>query len=154
MLLTKGDLKYLQAMFYLGGSDNTVSPTMLSRQLKVTKVSTYQKMKRLERLGFGTYVRQKGFKLNKKSIENIERSIFQHHVLEHFFTKTLGISCSEACNESAQIAPDLSDDFVNMMYHKLGEPLNCRCGCRISPPYKLNKLKSCTWCQQSFGTQG
>ena len=151
MHFTNRDLSYLQAIYYLGGNKVSISPTKLSSQLKVSKVTAYQKMKRLVVLGFGNYKRQKGFKMNNKSINDIEKFIFQHHVLEHFFTKTLGVSCSQACNESSQITANLSDEFITTIFEMLGEPANCNCGCKIPPPYEKETLKGCSWCQQSLG---
>ena len=150
MKVTNRDINYLQTIFFLGGNKNPINPTNLGNKLNVTKVTAYQKMKRLAIFGFGTYIRQKGFLLNRKSIIEIERTIYQHHVLEKFFTQTLGISCDQACQETSQINGSLSEDFINKIHKKLGEPSKCNCGCKISPPYTQANLQGCNWCVSSF----
>ncbi len=148
---TLRDLHYLHTIYFLHGDKSPLSPTKLAKHLNVSKVTAYQKMKRLELLNFGTYHRQKGFVMNKKSLKTIEKSILQHHVLECFFAQTLNISCEQACEESSLITSNLSDEFINLIYQKIGEPLNCNCGCKISPPYTHDRIKGCNWCLESFG---
>ncbi len=152
--LTQRDLDYLRAIYVIGGTNQPVSPTNLGKRLSISKVTAYQKMRRLECLGMGAYQRGMGLLLGDVGIARVEEIIQRHHVIELLLTKSLGISCSEACKESTRIQFNLSEDFIQLAFKKMGEPDNCECGCKITPPYSESDLTGCSWCQESFGTAG
>ena len=144
---TTRDGEYLRAIFLLEGARTPVSPTRLARKLGITKVSSYQKLRRLEGLGFGRYVLRKGFLLNQEGVKLAELDIHRHHVLETFIQNELGLSSEEACRESAKMGPSVSSKLVNSISRKLGDTLSCDCGCCLKPPYDPRELASCHWCQ-------
>jgi len=153
MTLTERDLEYLRCIYVLGDGNIEVTPSMLALKLNISKVTAYQQMRRYEGMGLGRYERQKGFKLGREGRSMVEESIRRHHVIEHLLAEALDIPCKEACLESARIQYSLSDDFIELAFKRTGEPSNCECGCKISPPFDIDELNGCTWCQQSYGTR-
>ncbi len=147
---TERDLEFLRAVYFLDGIGEPVGPAKLARVLEVARVTAMKAMRRLEALGFGTYVVGEGLVLSGEGVAEVEESIWRHHVMERLMTESLGIPCSEACDESSRIQFGLSDGFVRMAFERMGKPENCDCGCAISPPYTDDRLDGCNWCRRQL----
>ena len=148
--LTPRDEEYLRTIFLLEGKDQAVSPTRLGRQLGISKVSAYQKLRRLELLGAGSYLPRKGFLLNTRGLTLAQGDIHRHHILEKFFQDELGFSSEEACRESARMGPTVSTQLLESISDKLGDAISCDCGCCLNPPYEPGDLVNCHWCKMNM----
>ncbi len=127
-MLTNRDKQYLRAVFLLQGSTRPVGPQELAVKMSVSKVCTFQKMRRLEALGYGEYIHRKGLLLNKLGILIIEQDIKKHHILERFLEDTLKMTSQESCDHSNQLGPFICDKLINDIANKMGSKMNCNCG--------------------------
>jgi len=144
---TYRDEEYLRVIFLLNGSTEPVSPIRVARSLGVTKVSSYQKMRRLADMGFGKYLHGKGFLLNENGVKVVEKDIQRHHILEKFIQDVLNLSAEEACRESTRLGCHISDHLMRSISEKVGKSEKCECGYCFNPPYKPETLIKCHWCQ-------
>ena len=145
--LTSRDEEYLRAIFLLSGKKEPISPSILAKALDITKVSSYQKMRRLEILGFGNYIPRKGFLLNSKGESLVEEDNRRHHVLEKFIHCNLGMSSNDACLESSRMGRYVSPALMRTISEKLGNGESCECGSCLKPPYNPLELANCHWCK-------
>jgi Mn-dependent DtxR family transcriptional regulator len=150
LYFTERDAQCLRAVYFLGGDGRPVGPTRLARVLGVTRVTAMSALRRLAALGFGEYLPGEGFLIGREGVDEVENSIWRHHVVERLITQSMGMSCDDACSESSRIQFGLSDEFVKAAYERLGRPDNCDCGCALSPPYDRESLSGCNWCRQFF----
>lgn len=151
--LTKRDGEYLRALFLLKGHREPVGPTKLASVFGISKVSSYEKMRRLEILGFGKYILRKGFLMNTKATDLVQSDIHRHHILERYIQLELGLDSRDACRESSNMAHHTSHAMIERIRIQLGTDQNCDCGCCLTPPYDPEDLKDCHWCKPFFQDQ-
>jgi Mn-dependent DtxR family transcriptional regulator len=149
-MLTNRDKQYLRAILLLQGSTDPVGPKKLALKMGVSKVCAFQKMRRLEALGYGNYTVRKGFKLNDRGIFVIEQDIKKHHILEKFLEDTLKMTTKEACDHSNHIGPFICDTLINDISEKIGNQMSCRCGYCLDTSNKSTKLEQCHWLIKSI----
>jgi Mn-dependent DtxR family transcriptional regulator len=149
-MLTTRDREYLKIIFLLEGTIKPVGPSHLSKFIGVSKEAAFQEMRRLEFLGFGEYISKEGLKLNNKAVSIIENDAKRHHILEKFLKKSLNISHEEACQESTNIDPYISEKLMNNILSKIGPFSTCDCGCDLKSPLQLKDLKNCNWIKKTI----
>jgi Mn-dependent DtxR family transcriptional regulator len=142
-MLTSRDKQYLKAIFLLKGFTQPVGPQELAEKMEVSKVCAFQKMRRLESMGYGEYTIRRGLKLNQTGVGIIENDIKNHHILEKFLEDTLKITFQEACDHSSHIAPFICDTLMNNIAHKMAAKINCSCGYCIDTKKNTTELKNC-----------
>ncbi len=142
-MLTNRDKQYLRAIFQLRGTTRPIGPKELASKLGVSKVCAFQKMRRLEVLGYGEYLNRKGLLLNQKSIRIIELEIKKHHILEKFFEDKLKITSQEACDHSAHLGPFICDDLVSEFENNIETQINCSCGNCLHKAKNISELEQC-----------
>lgn len=143
-VLTNRDKEYLRVLFLLRGSVNPVGPVELSKKIGVSKVCAFQKMRRLEVLGYGKYILRKGLQLNNRAISVVEQDIKRHHIIEEFLQSKLGLSHEMACIEAEELDKSMSKHLFNKI--KKNSTLSSSC-CTYDPVKKptANDLKKCPW---------
>lgn len=151
-MLTNRDKQYLRAVFLLQGSNRPVGPKELALQMGVSKVCAFQKMRRLEVLGYGEYFLRKGLLLNEMGVLAIEQDIKKHHILEKFLEKTLKMTSQEACDHSNHIGPFICDGLVSDMANKIDTEMNCNCGYCLNTENKSSELEQCHWLKKSINS--
>jgi Mn-dependent DtxR family transcriptional regulator len=144
-MLTNRDKQYLRAVFLLQRSTDPVGPKKLAEKMGVSKVCAFQKMRRLEAMGYGEYIHRKGLKLNKLGVTTVEQEIKKHHVLERFLEDTFKIPFQEACDHSNHISPLICDKLMNNIENKVGTNMNCNCGNCLETPKNHSDLRHCHW---------
>jgi Mn-dependent DtxR family transcriptional regulator len=149
-MLTNRDKQYLRAVFLLQGSTHPVGPQELAVKMGVSKVCAFQKMRRLEALGYGEYLHRKGLLLNKLGILIIEQDIKKHHILEKFLEDTLKMTFQEACDHSSNIGPFINDRLISDIADKIGKEMNCNCGNCIETTKNSDNLENCHWLSKSI----
>jgi len=149
-MITTRDRLYLRAIFLLNGSEKPVGPLELSRSMDVSKEGAYQEMKRIEKLGFGKYLVQKGIIINKKALEIIEKDVKRHHLLEKFLQKSLDLSHDEACKESSNIDQLISEKLMEKIGKKIGPLSSEDCICVIKNPLHPDDLRKCHWIKKTI----
>ena len=149
-MITNRDKQYLRAVFLLGGASEPVGPKKLAIKMGVTKVCAFQKMRRLEAMGYGEYEHRRGLKLNNKGVFEIEQDIKKHHILEKFLQETLQMTSQEACDHSNHIGPFVGDVLLNDISNKMNFRMECDCGYCLDASKNFAELEHCHWLKKSF----
>lgn len=149
---TQRDREYLRALFFLGAHEEPVGPAKLSDMMDISRAGALQKNRRIEKLGYGEYIKNKGILLNEGAVESIKEDISKHHAIEFFFRKTLDMDPEEACQESSNIENVVSPRLMSKIREKFEEELECQCGSCIDPdPGSDPKdLYECHWYKKRF----
>jgi len=144
-LLTNRDREFLRVIYMLNGSTHPVGPAALSRKIGVTKVYAFQKMHRLQAMGYGTYILHTGLKLNTKAIKRIDQDAKRHHILEAFLQENLGLTHKEACLEAEQLDQSMSQTLFNKI-DSSNKTISSSC-CEYDPNGKISvsDLRTCPW---------
>ncbi len=148
--LTERDREHMVSIFLLRGHEKPIGPSALATKMEVSRSGALQKMKRLEKLGFGDYIPEKGLKLNKEGKKVVEEDIFRHHLIEYFFQETLGLNFEEACEEAEKLGGDMSERMVELIKERCEEDMRCECGSCLDPPYQPSDLQGCHWLKKKF----
>ena len=143
--LTDRDREYLRVLYILNGFIDPVGPVLLSKKIGVTKVCAFQKMHRLEALGYGKYIHRKGLKLNKKACKLIEQDVKKHHVLEAFLQKKLGLTHYQACIEAERIDSSVSHALFSKINSTSLEQVTSCCSYDPEEEFTMSDLKNCPW---------
>ena len=139
---------YLRAVYLSGGDTVPAGPSLIGRHLGVSRVTALEQLKKLARLGYGTYVRGRGLLLNGPGIETTQEGIWRHHVVEHIFTDFFGHPSHEmVCREASRTSVHFSREFLEMAYEKMGRPENGKCGCPLTKPADKKDMEDCGWYQ-------
>ena len=149
-MLTNRDKQYLRAVYLLQGSSHPVGPKVLANKMSVSKECAFQKMRRLEALGYGEYHLRKGLKLNDIGVQIIEQDVKKHHILEKFLENALEMTSQEACDHSNHIGPFICDGLLDNIADKMETNLNCNCGNCIDTKRNSNELEHCHWLKKSI----
>ena len=144
-MITNRDKQYLLAIFMLQGTTDPVGPNKLAIKMNVSKVCAFQKMRRLEVLGYGQYYLRKGLKLNKTGISMVEQEIERHHVLEKFLEDTLKMTSQEACDHSSHIGPYICEGLMGNIANKMRSTIDCQCGHCLDTDKNTTQLEQCHW---------
>lgn len=149
---TQRDREYLRGLFILKAHEKPVGPSDLSDLMEVSRVGALQKMRKIESLGYGEYIENKGLILNDEAIELIKEDIKKHHILEIFFRKSLDMEPEEACKESSSIQPFVRSKLVKKIYEEFEEELDCVCGHCVDPDTDTTPkdLYDCHWYKKRF----
>jgi len=149
---TQRDREYLRALFFLGAHEEPVGPSKLSELMGISRAGALQKNRRIEKLGYGKYIENKGILLNEKAVESIKKDISKHHAIETFFKKSLGMDAKEACEESSKIENHVSSRLLQKIYDELEDELDCECGKCIDPNVDSDPddLYDCHWYKKRF----
>ncbi|MFO8077349.1 MAG: metal-dependent transcriptional regulator [Thermoplasmatota archaeon] len=151
-MLTNRDREYLRIIYLLNGSTQPIGPVKLSKKIGVSKVCAFQKMHRLQALGYGTYVHREGLKLNKKAEKIVEKDMKRHHVLESYLQQHLQLSHKQACVEAEKLDQSISQILFNKI--KAADDRFSSSCCSYDPNKKLTcaDLKDCPWIKRLVTT--
>jgi len=148
--LTEAGRAYLRAAYISGATERAIGPARIARSLGVSRVTALEQLRKLARLGYGTYVQGKGLMLNKKGTETTQEDIWRHHVVEHIFASFFdsaarGSSHDMVCEEATKTSAHFSRDFLDMVYESMGSPDKGQCGCPLNPPFVGEEMEGCGW---------
>jgi Mn-dependent DtxR family transcriptional regulator len=143
-LLTNRDKEYIRIIYMLKGSSTPIGPVKLSKKIGVTKVCAFQKMHRLEALGYGEYHIRKGLKLNHKAQKIVEQDMKRHHIIEAFLQDKLGLTHNQACIEAEELDKTMSQSLFNKIKNETIRSSSC---CEYNPTKSptASDLKTCPW---------
>lgn len=151
--LTNRDKQYLRALFLMSSHQEPVGPAKIARTMGVSRTGALKKLRRLEFLGYGDYVDNKGLLLNSRGVDVVQKDTLKHHLMEKFLETSLDMDPEEACHESSALDPLISTRLMERVNDKYGEELSCDCGCCIEPYYEPETLVDCHWYQRMFKMQ-
>jgi DtxR family transcriptional regulator, Mn-dependent transcriptional regulator len=115
------------------------SPTLASRvaeMLGVSRASAGEMLKRLEAEGLIERGERKEALLTPSGRERAERVVRKHRIIERLLTDFMGYSAAEAHVHADELGDTFSDDMVERIEIRLGNPDRCPHGWPIDPEFE------------------
>ena len=115
------------------------SPTLASRvaeMLGVSRASAGEMLKRLEADGLVERGKQKEALLTPSGRERAERVVRKHRIIERMLTDFMGYTAAESHVHADELGDTFSDDMVDRIAHKLGEPERCPHGWPVDTTFE------------------
>jgi DtxR family transcriptional regulator, Mn-dependent transcriptional regulator len=112
------------------------SPTLAARvaeMLGVSRPSAGEMLKRLEKEGLIRRGEQKEAVLTKKGRARAERVVRKHRIIERLLTDFMSYTAAEAHVHADELGDTFTDDMVDRIAEKLGNPDRCPHGWPIDP---------------------
>lgn len=129
---TRRDTEYLKILY---DAHKTMIPLLgpleISNVLSVSKVTAYQELQKLVKLGYVIHHKSKGYSISARGIKVVEQLIRNHRILETFFVKILNIPPDEACKGVSGLEFAIKSEFVDRLCAFLNHPSHCPHGKEI-----------------------
>jgi DtxR family Mn-dependent transcriptional regulator len=104
--------------------------------LGVSRASAGEMLKRLEKEGLVRRGEHKEALLTPAGRERAERVVRKHRIVERLLTDFMGYTAAEAHVYADEIGETFSDDMVERMEEKLGNPDRCPHGWPVDPAFE------------------
>ena len=136
---------YLETIYFLAfpiGEYRPVtsrSPTLASRvaeMLGVSRASAGEMLKRLEAEGLVERGEHKEAILTEPGRERAEKVVRKHRIIERLLTDFMGYTAAEAHVHADELGGTFSDDMVERIEQRLGNPDRCPHGWPIDPEFE------------------
>jgi DtxR family transcriptional regulator, Mn-dependent transcriptional regulator len=138
--------EYLETIYFLafpigeyrpltGGS----SPTLASRvaeMLGVSRASAGEMLRRLEKEGLVRRGEHKEALLTKSGRARAERVVRKHRLIERLLTDFMGYTAAEAHVHADELGDSFSDDMIERVAERLGNPERCPHGWPVDPDFE------------------
>jgi DtxR family Mn-dependent transcriptional regulator len=137
--------EYLETIYFLAfpigeyHPHSTTLPTLSTRvaeMLGVSRASAGEMLKRLESEGLVERGRRKEAILTEAGLERAERAVRKHRIIERLLTDFMGYTAAEAHVHADELGDTFSDDMVERIRVKLGEPDRCPHGWPIDTQFE------------------
>jgi len=137
--------EYLETIYFLAFPIGEYSPhapgapTLASRvaeMLSVSRASAGEMLKRLETDGLIRRGEHKEAILTKTGRARAEKVVRKHRIVERLLTDFMGYTAAEAHVYADDIGETFSDDMVERMEVKLGNPERCPHGWPVDPTFE------------------
>ena len=137
--------EYLETIYFLAfpigeySPQSGGSPTLAARvaeMLGVSRASAGEMLKRLEKEGLVRRGEHKEALLTEKGRERAEKVVRKHRIVERLLTDFMGYTAAEAHVYADDIGETFSDDMVERMEEKLGNPERCPHGWPVDPAFE------------------
>ena len=134
--------EYLETIYFLAfpiGEYRPLSsgsPTLASRvaeMLGVSRASAGEMLKRLEAEGLIERGEQKEAVLTESGRERAEKVVRKHRIIERLLTDFMGYSAAEAHVHADELGDTFTEDMVERITVKLGNPDRCPHGWPVEP---------------------
>jgi DtxR family Mn-dependent transcriptional regulator len=112
------------------------APTLAARvaeMLGVSRPSAGEMLKRLEKDGLIERGEHKEALLTKKGRARAERVVRKHRIIERLLTDFMGYTAAEAHVHADELGDTFTDDMVDRISEKLGNPDRCPHGWPVDP---------------------
>lgn len=117
--------EYLEVLYKFGSRDKPVSTTTISKNLSIAPGSVTQMLKKLEDLGYITYVPYKGALLTGEGMKIAQQITRKHRILEIFLKEVLKIKDENVHLQACEMEHSLSDEAERALCHMLNHPDLC-----------------------------
>jgi len=126
--------EYLETIYFLAfpigeyHPQDTTHPTLSSRvaeMLGVSRASAGEMLKRLETEGLVERGLRKEAILTPAGRERAERAVRKHRIIERLLTDFMGYTAAEAHVHADELADTFSDEMVERIQQRLGNPDRC-----------------------------
>src|SRR5262245_36485596 len=137
--------EYLETIYFLAfpigeySPQSGGSPTLGARvaeMLGVSRASAGEMLKRLEKQGLIRRGEHKEALLTEKGRQRAEKVVRKHRIVERLLTDFMGYTAAEAHVYADDIGETFSDDMVERMEEKLGNPERCLHGWPVDPAFE------------------
>jgi DtxR family transcriptional regulator, Mn-dependent transcriptional regulator len=137
--------EYLETIYFLAFPIgeyrplNAGSPTLASRvaeMLGVSRASAGEMLKRLEAEGLIERGEHKEAVLTSSGRERAERVVRKHRIIERLLTDFMGYSAAEAHVHADELGDTFTEDMVDRISAKLGNPDRCPHGWPVDPAFE------------------
>jgi Mn-dependent DtxR family transcriptional regulator len=137
--------EYLETIYFLAfpigeySPQSVGSPTLASRvaeMLGVSRASAGEMLKRLEREGLIRRGEHKEALLTATGRERAELVVRKHRIVERLLTDFMGYTAAEAHVYADDIGETFSDEMVERIEEKLGNPERCPHGWPVDPAFE------------------
>jgi DtxR family Mn-dependent transcriptional regulator len=134
--------EYLETIYFLAFPigeyvpQTSRSPTLAARvaeMLGVSRASAGEMLKRLEAEGLVERGERKEAILTPSGRERAERAVRKHRLIERFLTDFLGYTAAEAHEFADELGETFTDEMVERMAERLGNPDRCPHGWPVNP---------------------
>jgi len=115
------------------------SPTLASRvaeMLGVSRASAGEMLKRLEAEGLIERGERKEALLTQSGRERAEKVVRKHRIIERLLTDFMGYSAAEAHVHADELGDTFSDEMIERIEERLGNPERCPHGWPIDPVFE------------------
>src|SRR5579862_2574110 len=126
--------EYLETIYFLAfpigeyHPQSTTLPTLSTRvaeMLGVSRASAGEMLKRLEAEGLVERGRRKEAILTEAGRERAQTAVRKHRIIERLLTDFMGYTAAEAHVHADELGDTFTDDMVERIRVKLGEPDRC-----------------------------
>src|SRR2546422_7242717 len=137
--------EYLETIYFLAfpigeyRPQSTGSPTLASRvaeMLGVSRASAGEMLKRLEAEGLIERGEQKEAILTETGRARAETVVRKHRIIERLLTDFMGYTAAEAHVHADELGDTFSDEMVERIEVKLGNPERCPHGWPVDPDFE------------------
>ena len=137
--------EYLETIYFLAfpigeyRPQTTGSPTLAARvaeMLGVSRASAGEMLKRLEAEGLVERGQNKEAILTPPGRARAERAVRKHRLVERFLTDFLGYTAAEAHELADELGETFTDEMVERMAKRLGNPERCPHGWPVDPDFE------------------
>lgn len=123
---------YLKRVYHLQKSKNrAIKSIELANEMKVSKASINEMVKKLAMAGLIEYKPYSSVNLTKKGIEEAEKIVYKHRILENFLSKILGMSKNKVHDEADKLEHGVSKEATDKLNELLNNPKMCPHGGKI-----------------------
>ena len=138
--------EYLEVIYFLAFPIGEYRPagesaiaSRVADMLGVSRASAGEMLKRLEAEGLVERGEQKEAILTGAGIERAEKVVRKHRIIERFLTDFMGYSASESHVHADELGDTFSDEMIERMYERLGQPDRCPHGWPVSTEFEQSE---------------
>jgi DtxR family Mn-dependent transcriptional regulator len=138
--------EYLETIYFLAfpigeyrpsGSRTTQAiASRVAEMLGVSRASAGEMLKRLEAEGLVERGEHKEALLTEAGAERARKVVRKHRVIERLLTDFMGYTAAEAHVHADELGDTFSDDMVDRIAEKLGQPERCPHGWPVDPEFE------------------
>jgi DtxR family Mn-dependent transcriptional regulator len=137
--------EYLETIYFLAFPIGEYKPdpgnsaaiaSRVAEMLGVSRASAGEMLKRLEAEGLVERGEHKEALLTDVGIERAERVVRKHRLIERLLTDFMGYTAAEAHVHADELGDTFSDDMVNRIQERLGNPERCPHGWPVDPAFE------------------
>ncbi len=133
-MLTSHAEEYLEAIYRLGGQDESVHLSTLADDLELTAAAVNEMVRRLEEQGLVSYIPYRGVRLEGKGLCQALAVVRRHRLWERFLTDVLGFSWDLVHEEACRLEHAVSEEVTERLAELLDHPDRCPHGKPMPPP--------------------
>lgn len=130
--LTEIESRYLKLIYRKQHEESKkISTTALSDMIGVTPATVTETLQELSKKKILDYEPYHGVQLTETGVSEARELLRKHRLLELLFSKGLGHSSKESCEEASKLDYHVSDGLISSICRNYGHPDTCPCGKEI-----------------------